>query len=100
MKKELREKVERIESLKAEIRRLQELEKELKKEETTLLNKEEVYEMYVKRGTKYNFIGWGHPEDEKFCLDTKINQRLNTIAVFKKYKYLNGKIEEYKYIVG
>lgn len=52
------------------------------------------YETYIKlENGKWLFVGWGFLMNEEFCIETKIRGRY----IYKTYKWLSGKVEEYKY---
>lgn len=52
------------------------------------------YETYVKgENGKFIFVGWNDMNDEKFCINTKLTKKF----IYKTYKWLNDKIEEYRY---
>lgn len=59
-------------------------------------NGEQVYETYCKRenGT-WQFVGWGKMMNEEFCIETKQARGF----IYKTYRWLTGKTEEYKYRV-
>lgn len=52
------------------------------------------YETYVKlENGKWLFVGWGSMINEEFCIGTKTRGKY----IYKTYKWLSGKTEEYKY---
>lgn len=55
---------------------------------------EEKYEVYQKlKNSKWYFIGWGTMMNEENCIETKVRGNYT----YKTYKWLNGKIDEFKY---
>lgn len=52
------------------------------------------YETFYKNEkNKFVFIGWGEILNEEFCIVTKETKKF----IYKTYKWLNGKVEEYRY---
>lgn len=60
---------------------------------------EERYQMYTKIDGRYVFMGWYPMLNEEFCVSTKVRLYDNRKHVYKVYKWLNGDIEEIKYII-
>lgn len=55
---------------------------------------EELYETSIKNENGiFIFIGWGHMLNEEFCINTKETKKF----IYKTYKWLDGKIEFYRY---
>ena len=52
------------------------------------------YETYIKlENGRWHFVGWYSMCDEQFCIETKTRGRY----IYKTYKWLTGKIDEYRY---
>lgn len=51
------------------------------------------YETCIKIDGKYHFTGWYPMMNEEFCVETKTRGRF----IYKKYVWLNGNVEEYRY---
>ena len=69
---------------------------ELEKEDVVEDMKQPIrtYETYIKlENGKYYFTGWYPMMNEEFCIETKVRGKY----IYKKYKWLTGKVEEYKY---
>ena len=64
-----------------------------------LNNEEERYQMYTKINGIYVFMGWYPMLNEEFCIVTKVRKYNGRDHVYKTYKWLNGDIEETKYII-
>lgn len=53
-----------------------------------------IYETDVKgENGKWIFVGWHGLDSEEFCIETRNTKKF----IYKKYKWLNNKIEEFRY---
>lgn len=64
-----------------------------------LNDNQERYEMYTKIDGRYIFMGWYEMLNEEFCISTKVRVYDGRKHIYKTYKWLNGDIEETKYII-
>ena len=55
-----------------------------------------LFETYVDIDGKFVFIGWSEMMNEEFCIETKNTKKF----IYKTYKWLNGKVEKYRYRIS
>ena len=77
-----------VEQLEAAINQLKEQEQEE--------NKTRTYQTYVKQNNKWLFVGWMHQMNEMFCITSDVRGNY----IYKTYKWLDGKEEEYRYDIN
>lgn len=54
------------------------------------------YETYHKaENGRWHFVGWYSMNNEEFCIETKVRGKYT----YKTYKWLDGKIDEYRYVI-